>query len=426
MPVYPASFIEVSSQIMPSFKSMTFDSLPLQGTNVTVRESFSFHSCPSFNFASLFTLFTNAICEPAWRLIDIDNCQPMPQSVIRSILPTEQNLNAPYHRAKEILARKIIADFVLRCNETRKERKNDARKVIADFMLRCNERRKERKRDARKVIADFMSRCNERRKKRKSDACKVIGDYLWFNIASRRRRKLVMSAMMVQKIHRGHLARKIHSSMVQQRLEDFRRFTSIWSGAIRHAPQPVKTMSGWALVREKIDLKRVDILDDDGDFAETDQKLVDALTGALRDDGDSNCPEEDVSEAGDNDDVVGDHDGTITHEEVPSSDIDWSKFRVSTHVVKFIKNGDPMYRNIFVMRMKQLARGDRSHKLQKPLIGCRAIIYESYMDNSKGGFRILWTQERDSIVVWFIAKHKVCEYITSFSIPLLSTLYFKT
>ena len=404
---------------------MTFDSLP-QGTNGTVSESFSFHSCPSFNFASLFTLFTNAICEPAWRLIDIDNCQPMPQSVIRSILPTEQNLNAPYHRAKEILARNIIADFVLRCNERRKERKNDARKVIADFMLRCNERRKERKSDARKVIANFMSRCNERRKERKSDARKVIGDYLWFNIASRRRRKLVLSATMVQKIHRGHLARKIHSSMVQQRLEDFRRFTSIWSGAIRHAPQPVKTLSGWALVREKIDLKRVELLDDDGDFAETDQKLVDALTGALRDDGDSNCPEEDVFEAGDNDDVVGDHDGTITHEEVASSDIDWSKFRVSTHVVKFIKNGDPMYRSIFVMRMKQLARGDRSHKLQKPLKGCESIIYESYMDNSKGGFRILWTQERDSIVVWFIAKHKVCEYIISFSTPLLSILYFKT
>ena len=341
---------------------------------------------------------------PAWRLIDIDNCQPMPQSVIRSILPTEQNLNAPYHRAKEILARNIIADFVLRCNERRKKRNSDARKVIADFMLRCNERRKERKSDARKVI----------------------GDYLWFNIASRRRRKLVMSATMVQKIHRGHLARKIHSSMVQQRLEDFRRFTSIWSGAIRHAPQPVKTLSGWALVREKIDLKRVELLDDDGDFAETDQKLVDALTGALRDDGDSNCPEEDVSEAGDNDDVVGDHDGTIIHEEVPSSDIDWSKFRVSTHVVKFIKNGDPMYRKIFVMRMKQLARGDRSHKLQKTLKGCLSIIYESYMDNSKGGFRILWTQERDSIVVWFIAKHKVCEYIISFSISLLSILYFNT
>lgn len=360
---------------MPSFKSMTFDSLPLQGTNGTVRESFSFHSCPSFNFASLFTLFTNAICEPAWRLIDIDNCQPMPQWVIR--------------RAKEILARNIIADFVLRCNERRKERKSDARKVIADFMLRCNERRKERKNDARKVI-----RC--------------------------------MSATMVQKIHRGHLARTIHSSMVQQRLEDFRRFTSIWSGAIRHAPQPVKTLSGWALVREKIDLKRMELLDDDGDFAETDQKLVDALTGALRDDGDSNCPEEDVSEAGDNDDVGGDHHGTITHEEVPSSDIDWSKFRVSTHVVKFIKNGDPMYRKIFVMRMKQLARGDRSHKLQKPLKGVLSIIYESYMDNSKGGFRILWTQERDSIVVWFIAKHKVCEYSKSFSIPLLSILYLKT
>ena len=76
----------------------------------------------------------------------------MPQSVIRSNLTTEQNLNAPYNRAKEILARNIIAAFVLRCNERRKERKSDARKVIGDFMVRCNERRKERKSDTRKVI----------------------------------------------------------------------------------------------------------------------------------------------------------------------------------------------------------------------------------------------------------------------------------
>ena len=320
----------------------------------------------------------------------------MPQSVIRSNPTTEQNLNTPYNRAKEILARNIIAAFVLRYNEHRKERKSDARKVIGDFMVRCNERRKERKSDARKVI----------------------GDYLRFNIASRRRRKLVMSATMVQKIHRGHVARKIHSSMLQQRFEEFWRFSSIWSGAICHVPKLVKTLSGCALEREKIDLKRVELLDDDGDFAETNQKLGDALTGALRDDGDSNCPDEDVSEVGDNGDVVGDQD-----EEVPSSDIDWSKFRVSTHVVKFIKSGDPMYRDIFVMRMKQLARGDRSHKLQKPLKGCESIIYESYMDNS---IRILWTQERGSIVVWFIAKHKVANVFYLSLFPCFHTLFQAT
>ncbi len=247
---------------------------------------------------------------------------------------------------------------------------------------------------------------------------------MWFNISSRRRRKLVTSITIVQKIYRGHSTRKIHSSTVQRRLEDFRRFTSIW-GAIRHVPEPEKTLSGWALVREKIDLKRVEQLDDDGEFAVTDQKLDDALTGALRDDCESNRLEEDIFEGGDNGDVSGDHDG-ITHEEVPSSDIDCSKFQVSTHVVKFIKNGDPMFRYIFVKRMKQLARGDRSHKLQKPLKGCESIIYESYMDNSKGGFRILWTQERNTIVVWFIAKHKVCEYILYFSCTLLSLLYFKS
>jgi hypothetical protein len=282
-----------------------------------------------------------------------------------------------------------------------------------DLNVRYRERRV-REILARNIIADFVLHCNERHKKQKCEARKVIADYVWFIIASRRRRKLVMIVIMVQKIHRGNSARRIHSGPVRQRLEDFRRFTSIWSRAICHVPKPETTVSGWALVREKIDLKRVELLDDDGNFAETDQKLVEALTGALRDDDDLNSPEEDEFEGDDNVNDEGDRDG-ITHKDMSSSAIDWSKFQVSTHVVKFIKNGDPMFREIFVMRMKQLARGDRSHKLQKPLKGCESIIYESYMDNSKGGFRILWTQERGTIVVWFIAKHKVRAFQFIFS-----------
>lgn len=55
--------------------------------------------------------------------------------------------------------------------------------------------------------------------------------------------------------------------------------------------------------------------------------------------------------------------------------------------------------------MQQLACGERSRILQKRLKGSEALIFETYLEQ-KSGFRILWTQEGDSIVVWFVAKHK--------------------
>jgi len=115
-----------------------------------------------------------------------------------------------------------------------------------------------------------------------------------------------------------------------------------------------------------------------------------------------------------------------------------------------MKNGDVKYKEMFVKKMKQLAKGERSHKLQKPLKGCESIICEyrcldtmhndcvqsnllvciltifslfideSYLENKGGGFRILWTEEGDRIVVWFIAKHKVS---LQFSIVVMRVFY---
>jgi len=39
-------------------------------------------------------------------------------------------------------------------------------------------------------------------------------------------------------------------------------------------------------------------------------------------------------------------------------------------------------------------------------LSCFSSTDETYLENKGGGFRILWTQEDDRIVVWFIAKHK--------------------
>ena len=55
--------------------------------------------------------------------------------------------------------------------------------------------------------------------------------------------------------------------------------------------------------------------------------------------------------------------------------------------------------------MEQLGLGERSRILQKRLKGSRSTIFETYLEQ-KSGFRILWTQEGTSIVVWFVAKHK--------------------
>jgi hypothetical protein len=226
---------------------------------------------------------------------------------------------------------------------------------------------------ARQIIADFVWRCNEMGKVRAANARKIIGDSVWRAIALRRRTRLKFSVMMVQKLHRGRLARKIYFEPVQQRLEEFRRFNSIWKSAIGQVltepAQSTSSLSGWALVREKIDVKKIEHLDDD-DFAQTDRKLSQALSGALQDN------EETDSSSDDDEDGtgVGPQDDEMKKEEVLSVAVDWSKFQISSHVVKFIKNGDMLYRDIFVRRMKQLAKGERSHKLQKPLKGCESII----------------------------------------------------
>lgn len=55
--------------------------------------------------------------------------------------------------------------------------------------------------------------------------------------------------------------------------------------------------------------------------------------------------------------------------------------------------------------MEQLSLGERSRILQKRLKGSQSTIFETYLEQ-KLGFRILWTQEGTSIVVWFVAKHK--------------------
>jgi len=259
-------------------------------------------------------------------------------------------------------------------------------------------------------IASFIYTHHQRQKAKKivtdqRKARRIIDGFVWRSVASKRRCKLRDSAKLAQKIFRGCLARKAHGPKVQARLLEFRHFNSVWKHAADTATQRASaplTLTGWALVREQINMKKTEVIDEDGNLGETDKKLNRALAGALE--------EEEVDDEFIEDEVESDlEDAAMENYIIEAQDrlskIDWSQFQVTSHVTKFLKTGDTKYREIFVKKITQLAKGERSHKLQKPLQGCESVIYETYLEN-KSGWRILWTQEGDSLVIWFVCQHK--------------------
>lgn len=266
---------------------------------------------------------------------------------------------------------------------------------------------------ARAAIAKFIkSRVRLRRSQRivaeERRARKVVDDFVWSYITSKRRQKLKDSATRVQKVIRGYEARKIHGQEVETILSEFRRFTSVWKPAVKLAAELAsaspQSLSGWAFVRDGFNMKKTEEFDEDGNLAETDEKLNKALAGALAEshnDSEDDTTDEEVDS--DEDDKPENNKMMGTNNEIPK--IDWSQFQVTHHVCRFLKRGDKAYREIFVKKMKQLAKGERSHKLQKPLQGCQSVIYETYLEN-KSGWRILWTEEGAQLVIWFVTQHK--------------------
>ena len=288
----------------------------------------------------------------------------------REILPLElgmesrgeYTINVYALTEEELRAQECISRFLWHCHIQRRVKSIVARNLIADFVWRYREQRK-----AKNVISAFIWHHHQQSKARR-----VIGNLLWRPIALRRRQRCRSSAISIQRLMRGMLARRMYLSTLQPRLDDVRHFYTVWKTPIEHVPHSVQSLSGWALVRERMDLKRVDLLDEDGNLADTDEKLCQALTVALSEDDETEERGDIEIEAAFNDLTLEDK-VTVREQETPTT-IDWSQFQVTSHVVKFMKNGDSKYREIFVKRMKQLAKGERSHKLQKPLKGCESII----------------------------------------------------
>jgi len=237
---------------------------------------------------------------------------------------------------------------------------------------------------AKKIIATFVQR-NYRRL-----------------LATQKQQRSINAATSIQNHCRGYLVRKLYSGSLAYRLEESHRFSAVWGELIQPNHNLGQLPQNWSSIREKVsDIKNAGFMYDESYFEDTDEQLSKALEGALKVDDDRNTCNKNINQLLPNQE----EESLDDTEENESCKASWLAFKLTSHVVKFLKRGDPKYKAFFVRRMQQLADGERSRILQKRLKGSQSTIYETYLEQ-KSGFRILWTEEGDNIVIWFVAKHK--------------------
>eukprot|EP00986_Skeletonema_menzelii_P020165 scaffold30419_cov154-Skeletonema_menzelii.AAC.1 len=234
----------------------------------------------------------------------------------------------------------------------------------------------------------------------------IIGTFLRRNYYhAMHRRRLQQSnnaATVIQSAFRAYVTRKIYVNVLVRRLEESHQFTNIW-GRVISSIGSVSTSTCWTDIREQLIDIKVGL--DDEMLNDTDQRLNRATNEAVEEEyiqrDDENVPDEiiDSEELASHDDVSNEAARQLDDRN------QWLSFHMTSHVVKFLQQGDKKYRSFFVRRMRQLASGERSRILQKPLKGSKGLIYETYLEQ-RSGHRILWTEESGRLVMWYIAKHK--------------------
>ena len=211
-------------------------------------------------------------------------------------------------------------------------------------------------------------------------------------------RRMVRRVIRIQKVTRGYFIRKFYRGSLLHRLEEAQQFQIKWAHSIGRSENLASGPHSWEAVRSSArDISHADVVD-----SFTADRLDEALSKVFLGDNEKDI----LAEQSELIDVNETETCSINHQFDALNEVKWpDTFQVTSHVVKFLKSGDPLYRSFFVRRLQQLASGDRSRILQKRLKGSKSTIYETYLEQ-KSGFRILWTEEGETIVVWFVAKHK--------------------
>lgn len=142
--------------------------------------------------------------------------------------------------------------------------------------------------------------------------------------AIRTHQNTIWSVILIQRATRGYYIRKMYGDDLSVRLEESLRFNATWGGSLCQIPPVLSHISGWEVAREQTrDISHA--------HQDTIEKLTDALSSVFLEN------EEDVFD-----------------EQADGNSWCANLFQVTSHVVKFLKTGDPPYRSFFVRRMHNL------------------------------------------------------------------------
>ncbi|GFH43986.1 P-loop containing nucleoside triphosphate hydrolase protein [Chaetoceros tenuissimus] len=201
---------------------------------------------------------------------------------------------------------------------------------------------------------------------------------------------------LLQSRIRGMLARK------SQFFRKFQIFYKKWKPCLVQGTCSNIIADNWSALKEKQAFICKQEFFDEDDLQETSDKLDDAMANAMP----SGTEDQEYDLAIKHEEI--DYGSGIAnkHEKCKLRLIEEEKTIEFTHyVLKWLRTCDNKYKDFFFRRMKQLKYGHTSRILKKRLKGSTKKIYEVYLEQ-KSGFRILYTERGDHILIWYVAKHK--------------------
>jgi hypothetical protein len=203
-----------------------------------------------------------------------------------------------------------------------------------------------------------------------------------------------------QALFRGWKVREQTRHRILLNVEKGKRFSVIWSKCYKALESTCMSEPNWTSISRKHMFIKVDEQLDsvnEGDFRNMDERL-DLATSKAVDMVEMEIPSNE-------DENVTSFQAKKTNKH-PRPVFEMKRqIQMTSSVVKWLRQSDTKYREFFVRRMEQLASGDRSRILAKRLKGSKGTIYETYLEQ-KSGFRILWREEGDTLLIWYVAKHK--------------------
>ena len=171
-----------------------------------------------------------------------------------------------------------------------------------------------------------------------------------------------------------------------------------WSAVLAALAVPSLSPMSWTAIKVAYDMRA-------GDMSEEWDRERDTLHALTA---------EAIKASGANDDVESEFEPDLLDEELekpalillkPLSPLSTIEFTQA--VVRWLERADAKYRALFCKRIEQLADGERSYALSKPLRHCTYPMFETKLDS---GQRLIWTRTkrggaRESLLIWFVSKH---------------------